>query len=319
MKSVRFIVLWYCLAARLYAGSPSSASYTIVGDVIDLGGQRTTSATYVNIGSAGGISGMAGAPLPGITVKAGYVAQVVEVTALVLTASGATLNEGGNGQIAAWQQLDDATFLAVPAASVGWSITPGPLTTISASGLVSAGAVFQDTPATLQGVFASHTGTFSLTVRNTNPDNFSTFANDGLDDALQVRATVLAAPNADADGDGTSDLLEYAFGTSLTVASTAVIGFGGGSIIQRGLPVPWTQNVVNGVDFRAVFGRRKDYAAAGLTFTVQFSADLVTWQNSTATPTVITGDSVIDVVGVPYPFFINGRKARFFRVLVSAP
>lgn len=319
MKSVTLLVLFWCVAARLHAGIPTSEHYAIAADVIDNGGRRATSATYTNAGSAGGISGMAAAPLPGVTVQAGYVAQIFDVKGLVLTASAATLDEGANSQIAAWQQLDDATFLAVPVASVAWSITPGSLTAISASGLVSAGAVFQATPATLQGVFAGLTGTLSLTVRNTNPDNFSTFANDGLDDALQVRASVLAAPHADTDGDGTSDLLEYAFGTNLTVASTAVIGFGGGSIIQRGLPVPWTQTVGNGVDFRAVFGRRKDYAALGLTFTVQFSADLVTWQNSTATPTVITGDSVIDVVSVPYPFFVNGRKARFFRVLVSAP
>lgn len=93
----------------------------------------------------------------------------------------------------------------------------------------------------------------------------------------------------------------------------------GTSVIQRGLPVTWIQNVGNGVDFRAVFGRRKDAVAAGLTYTVQFSAELATWQNSTALPTVIASDTVIDAVTVPYPFFVNGRKARFFRVLVSTP
>ena len=78
-----------------------------------------------------------------------------------------------------------------------------------------------------------------------------------------------------------------------------------------------------GVDFRAVFGRRKDYIAAGLTYTVQFSAGLDVWVNSTDTRTEVsnstTGD--IDAMSVPYPLFIetgNGmEKPTFFRVGVS--
>jgi hypothetical protein len=76
-------------------------------------------------------------------------------------------------------------------------------------------------------------------------------------------------------------------------------------------------NVPGGVQFRALYGRRKDYMAARLTYTVQFSAELTTWVNSAAMPTVIADDGNIEAVTVPYPFFVQGKKARFFRVVVA--
>ncbi len=121
------------------------------------------------------------------------------------------------------------------------------------------------------------------------------------------------------DNDGLTNFEEMAFGTDPTVTTAGVIAFSGLSITQRGKPTTWTQNNANGVDYRALFGRRKDYVAAGLTYMVQFSADMVTWQNGVATPTVVASDAEIEAVTVPYPFFVNGRKTRFFRVLVSTP
>ena len=92
----------------------------------------------------------------------------------------------------------------------------------------------------------------------------------------------------------------------------------GGSITRRGEPTLSAESIPNGVDFRAVFCRRKNHVAAGLTSTVQFSSDLGTWQSSVVTPTVIADDGEMQVVTVNYPFFLSdGRKAQFFRVAVS--
>jgi hypothetical protein len=78
------------------------------------------------------------------------------------------------------------------------------------------------------------------------------------------------------------------------------------------------------VNFRAVFGRRKDYSARGLNYRVEFSADLFNWVLSTATPTVLTGPGStgdIEAVSVPYPLFIpvdgGFKKPTFFRVGTS--
>ncbi len=128
------------------------------------------------------------------------------------------------------------------------------------------------------------------------------------------------ADSADYDGDGTSNLLEWAFGLDPTVASNGALIVSGATIVQRGTPTVWLQNLNYGVDYRALFGRRKDYLAVGLTYTVQFSADLLIWETSTDAPTVIASDVLIDAVTVPYPFFLTtGQKAQFFRVTVTVP
>ena len=78
--------------------------------------------------------------------------------------------------------------------------------------------------------------------------------------------------------------------------------------------------VPNSVDFRVLFIRRKNYLAAGLTYTPQFSVDMSSgWQSSTATPVVLADDATYQVVSVPYIRFINGRKAQFARIEVSLP
>ena len=57
-------------------------------------------------------------------------------------------------------------------------------------------------------------------------------------------------------------------------------------------------------------------------YTVQFSADLIHWVNSTTTPGWLAADTEIDVMSVPYPPTIettNGTKIpQYFRVSVSS-
>jgi len=135
-----------------------------------------------------------------------------------------------------------------------------------------------------------------------------------------------ATPTADPDGDSLTNLQEFAFGMDPTSSGSGPITYTpGGSMINPGLPVPQNVAAGAGVDFRAVFGRRKDYLAMGLNYTVQFSADMSTWTTSDTLPTVITGpDStgVVEAVSVPYPLFIpvqsGFKKPTFFRVGVSS-
>ncbi len=134
-----------------------------------------------------------------------------------------------------------------------------------------------------------------------------------------------SAPTDDFDLDGTLNLAEFAFGTDPTVSSAATMILSGvvpgSTIIQRGLPTISATNTGTSVDFKALFCRRKD-ALSGLTYTVQFASDLTAttaWESSTATPTVIADDGVIQAVSVPYPFFLSTfKKARFFRVAVTS-
>jgi hypothetical protein len=134
----------------------------------------------------------------------------------------------------------------------------------------------------------------------------------------------LSANTADGDSDGKSNLLEFAFGTIPTNLASgpgdlSYIGTlaGNGAIGANGQPTTVFEPTADNVDFRAIFVRRKDYVAAGLTYTPQFSVDLQSWQNSTAIPTVLADDGTWQIVSVPYTRSIGGRKARFFQITVS--
>jgi hypothetical protein len=136
----------------------------------------------------------------------------------------------------------------------------------------------------------------------------------------------LVDANADANADGLTNLMEFAFGTNPLGATPALAYTHGGAVITPGRPIAVNFGVGQGVDFRAIFSRRKDFATYGHIFTVQFSADLNHWVTSSETPTVVSGDETanpgpIEAISVPYPISISTpegfRKPSFFRVGVS--
>lgn len=121
------------------------------------------------------------------------------------------------------------------------------------------------------------------------------------------------------DNDGLSNLQEYAFGTNPT-ASTGAIDYAGAVLTTPGAP----KLVAAGGAYSMVFGRRADYVAAGLTYTVQFSTDLNSWVNNndgTNPPVQVATDGTINAMSVPYPDFIttpNGdQNPTFSRVKVE--
>lgn len=126
-----------------------------------------------------------------------------------------------------------------------------------------------------------------------------------------------ASNTGDNDGDGIPNLVEFAFGTDPSVNSTGVFAISGATITSRGMPNVNVDTQPTVVNYTARFVRRKTYGSDGLIYTPQFSADLSTWRDSAATPTVVASDAAHDVVEVAYPFFIAGKKARFFRISVS--
>lgn len=144
---------------------------------------------------------------------------------------------------------------------------------------------------------------------------------DGLTDEYEIanglNRNSASDSTTDSDGDGISNLVEFAFGTNPGANDTGKLEITNGVITKRGQPDVSITNTASGVDFRAAFCRRKDQSAAGLTYTVQFSTNLTTWQSSAVIPTVVADDGVYEVVTVKYPFFINGQKARFFRVSIT--
>lgn len=313
------------------AQAQSSGNYSSSASITDsAAGLHATSADYT-----ADFSSSPGAMLNSIvsyTVRSGWSGQLFDITGLYLSAYPDPVPETTATQLSATFQLDDSStspLTTAETAALDWAIQDGPIFDISPAGLVTTSAVFEDTGAVIDATFANAgvTGSAVFTVTDTDPDNYPGYAGDGLPDAWQrlyfpsSANGPSTAQNGDFDRDGVSNLLEFAFGTNPASSGSGnnTLTFANGVLTSRGQPTVNVVTLPTLVDFRAVFARRRDWQAAGLTYRVQFSGDLLTWANSTSTPSVLATDGEIDAVSVPYPFFVAGRKARFFRVAVTGP
>lgn len=176
---------------------------------------------------------------------------------------------------------------------------------------VNAGAVLTDVAGNALDTASAIADNTTITIRTA----YVTWSNGYL-------PTDVSNPAGNIDSDSLTNLQEFAFGTNPTAASSSQLSYVPGGEVTPGLPK--ASNVASGpgVDFRAVFCRRKDYVAAGLTYTVQFSAGLDVWVDSNATPTVLTSSTgSVEAVSVPYPFFIatarGVEKPTFFRIAIT--
>lgn len=199
------------------AEAGTSTNYSTNPQVIDAGGQGAASANYTADGSVGGVAGVASATSPDAIAKQGYAGQLYEISGVTVAATPATLNEGETRQLSAQATLDDATALVLDPHEVAWSVLSGPLTGISAAGVASAAIVYQNSDTSVQAAWSGMIGSLTLTVLDTNPDNYGSYGGDGLPDSWQVQFfgpdNPHAAPTADPDGDGQNNLLEYLAGT----------------------------------------------------------------------------------------------------------
>lgn len=323
MSSAQTAILWLLLSVPALAGN--SPDYSLEPAVLDGGGTAGSSADYALNPSIG--PGIAGSSA-GYKLRGGFSGMLSNPASLVLAAAGAadSINERATLQLEARIRYDDDTLaaLALPAANLSWSVADGPLASVNSAGLATAGSVYQETPATARATYQSLEGRLPLTVRNLTNDDFGFYAADGLPDPWQVQyfgetsLPTVAGADADPDADGLTNFQEYAFGTNPSLGAGGVLRWSGSNLLERGVPTPFASGTAGTFTFRAVFARRKDFAAAGLSYTVEFSGDLSTWRASTATPSVLAEDDEMQAVSVPYPFFVNGRKATYFRVRVRS-
>ena len=134
----------------------------------------------------------------------------------------------------------------------------------------------------------------------------------------QLSDATVSGPNADPDGDGVVNLLEFAFNLDPTFAELAAMVAGTG---LRGLPLVQLETVAEGDQRLTVeFVRRTAGSGSGLTYAVQFATDLAAgdWQTGgTENVTEINARwervKVTDTVSVGS----SGAGARFARVAVT--
>lgn len=215
------------LTSAVMAGPRSSTSYSIATDTVDFGGQQTASGHYSHVGSLTWITGVSEAAVPAATVAHhGYIGQLYELLGYGLLASDYYPAELGVTQLFPVRSADDGTNVVIPTTGFTFSVLSGPLATISATGLVTAGAVYENTEAMVGATSPAFAGQLELPlfVQDTVPDNFGPYAGDGIADGWQFQYfgadNPLAAPALDPDGDGQTNLFEFVAGLVPTDATS---------------------------------------------------------------------------------------------------
>ena len=133
----------------------------------------------------------------------------------------------------------------------------------------------------------------------------------------QLADATVSGPNADPDGDGVANLLEFAFNLDPTFAEPITMTTGTG---LRGLPLVGTAAVAAGDTRLTVeFVRRTAGSGSGLTYAAQFASDLAAgdWQTGgTESVTAINArwERVLVTDSVPLG---TGAAQRFARVAVT--
>lgn len=210
MKTTLILITAILPATLSHAGTSASADYSITTDVLDAGGRKTTSAGYANDGSIGAIGQLTSSG--DAAIRSGFPGQLYDLTnVLQVNLSPATIGEGTSLQLGVQAVADDSTLLTLAPSSVAWS-TAGPLS-ISAAGMATGGAVYENTAATAMATLGAATGSLPITVVDTLEDNFGLYAADGITDSWQVAHFGVDSPDglatADPDDDQQNNRLEF--------------------------------------------------------------------------------------------------------------
>ena len=123
-----------------------------------------------------------------------------------------------------------------------------------------------------------------------------------------------SARNADYDLDGLKNLVEFACGTDPRAGSHSYLTLSGNTITRVGLPVITTTGEGDQKRLRVEFVRRLNDPS--ITYTVQFSDDLMNWTNAADAPSVIATSLAFEALAVEDTVFVPAKTRRFGRVRV---
>lgn len=293
-------VLTILLPAAGLSRAGTSANYSTDMETTGMAAGTASSAQYTQTAQAGRLGGPPGKAIAdrGWTYRndPGAAGQYYRVLSIGFSPGSVTIPESSTVQAVPAALLDDDSTITAEQLFT-WSTTEPSRTSVSASGLVSAGIYYGNwsfsTAARLEGV----TGSFAISVTDADPDNFGFYAGDGLSDSWQVTYFGLnnsaARPAADPDGDGQDNLFEYR--AQLIPTDPASRFFTEISIVQ-------------GVA-RITYGPVK----AGTTYQVKYTPDLVTWLRLNSSPPTQTAGGM----NTEFDAASAGNARRLYRVDVS--
>lgn len=221
--TVAALILWAATHGPLCPVAGAGITEAVVADSLAAGGGSLTNSFCRIVDSAlGEAAGVVTNATATDVVKTGYAGQLYDVVSLSVDAAPPTVNEDASRQLTVVATYDDDTR-GIP--DVSWRVTDGPIASVDPDGTVHAGAVCQDTPATVEARHASVTGAVALTVLDTLKDNYGMYAMDGIADSWQASYfgsnNTNAAPSADPDNDGQNNGMEFIAGTIPTNGSSS--------------------------------------------------------------------------------------------------
>ena len=176
-------------ALPMQAATRTSADYSVTSEIVDAGGAQISSASYSAVAEAGSVGQVVTGGGPTV-VKGGFVGQLYNLNGLALSMAGSSIDERGAAQISLIRLLDDGTFLTLSGSAAMWSVVNGAISGISPDGLATAATVYQNTASTVRASYGGQSATLNLTVANVNHDDYGAYANDGVDDYLEVNHLV---------------------------------------------------------------------------------------------------------------------------------
>lgn len=285
------------------AQNRSSNTYTLASETVSSGVSRAESDSYASTTSLG-LSAPAvqgGETYEATSVFSGQLAIPVGFA----VAGPAEVEETHNARFTPALGLDDGTFNALAGdPSDSFSINPvSQFVTINpVSGLVQATDVFENLWLTVNLQRGEVEVTRLFKVANSIPDNFGSYALDGIDDAWQTfyfgMDNLNAAPNQDPEKDGLNNLQEYLFRQNPNAGSAFAVEFGrrmDGTVVYS-------------------YSRNAEAVAYGARFEAQWSDSLLplSWSNAGVSERVLSDDGEIQTVEIK----VDGYSAirRFIRV-----
>ena len=196
----------------------SSTDYAIEAEGFDPSFAQATSADYQVEASVDVIGGGGGETVTNTAARNGFKGALYEVTAVAVMATPAMVGETSayapsTTPLSGTATYNDSTVSALAGDEIAWTIDAGPITSISGAGLATAGMVSGDAVAGFSGSYSGMWGMGSLTVLDTDDDNFGGYADDGLPDWWQIGAGLSAGeagPDLDPDRDGRINREEFA-------------------------------------------------------------------------------------------------------------
>ena len=299
MGSLTTSLVLGCVGAMLLcplggdAATRASALYSTAHESTNPSGSLMTSAAYSIQASLGGLGSVTQSATTTF-IKPDFVGQIFEISEIQVTSFPNPIDEAGTGQVSAVAILDDASILELESERMAWSVTEGPIATITPSGFFLTTTVFTDSPATIEGEYANQSAETDFVVANVGNDDLGLYAGDGLSDDWQTLFFGTLTGNetehptspsgswqalSDPDLDGRTNLFEYALGLN-PIASEATENVLASFVVEE----------LDGHHVYLRFMRRKN--APDIRYVPEVSIDQVIW---TASSDSLEEVEVIDV------------------------